>query len=403
MRLALGFFLCGWALVRASAVPSPEGVADRAAWVDWVDRVASPVLAAGARGDLRTALPMPDRENRRAFAPLEATARVLVGLAPWLESDAAVPAREAELRTRFRGEARQAIAALVDPASPSLVNFTVANQTVVDTAFLSAAFLRAPRQLWEPLDAATKQRLIAAFRQTRGLQVPFNNWLLFTATTEVFLARVGAEWDPLRVDYALRQHEQWYLGDGVYGDGPQFHADYYNSFVIQPLLLEVIGALPGAEKRYPGWSARLLERAQRYASILERSVSPEGTLPVTGRSLAYRCGTLHALAQLAQRNQLPADLAPAQVRGALTAVIQRCLSAPATFDAAGWLRTGFAGAQPAIGETYITTASVYLCTTAFLPLGLPPEHPFWSDPPRAWTARRIYAGENVPADHALKQ
>ena len=44
----------------------------------------------------------------------------------------------------------------------------------------------------------------------------------------------------MRVDYALRQHEQWYKGDGVYGDGPEFHWDYYNSFVIQPMLLDVL-------------------------------------------------------------------------------------------------------------------------------------------------------------------
>ena len=33
----------------------------------------------------------------------------------------------------------------------------------------------------------------------------------------------------MRIDYALRQHEQWYKGDGIYGDGPQFHFDYYNA------------------------------------------------------------------------------------------------------------------------------------------------------------------------------
>ena len=32
----------------------------------------------------------------------------------------------------------------------------------------------------------------------------------------------------------------WYKGDGVYGDGPPFHWDYYNSFVIQPMLLNIL-------------------------------------------------------------------------------------------------------------------------------------------------------------------
>jgi hypothetical protein len=40
------------------------------------------------------------------------------------------------------------------------------------------------------------------------------------------------------VTTAVNVHETWYKGDGFYGDGPDFHWDYYNSFVIQPMLLE---------------------------------------------------------------------------------------------------------------------------------------------------------------------
>ena len=47
---------------------------------------------------------------------------------------------------------------------------------------------------------------------------------MFSAMVEAGLKLLGAPWDRLRVDYALRQHEQWYKGDGIYGDGPSFHA-----------------------------------------------------------------------------------------------------------------------------------------------------------------------------------
>ena len=57
---------------------------------------------------------------------------------------------------------------------------------------------------------------------TRVIRPGFNNWLLFSATIEAFLALAGEQWDPMRVDYAVRQHGEWYKGDGVYGDGPQF-------------------------------------------------------------------------------------------------------------------------------------------------------------------------------------
>ena len=101
------------------------------------------------------------------------------------------------------------------------------------------------------------------------------------------------------------------------------------------------------------------------------------------------------------REVLPAGVEPAQVRCALAAVIARSLGAPGTFDASGWLRIGFAGAQPEVGEMYISTGSLYLATTAFLPLGLPPSDPFWAAPPLPWTAARMWAGGAAPPDHAL--
>ena len=51
---------------------------------------------------------------------------------------------------------------------------------------------------------------------------------------------MGERFDAMRIDYAVREHQEWYVGDGLYGDGPQFHWDYYNSFVIQPMLLDVL-------------------------------------------------------------------------------------------------------------------------------------------------------------------
>lgn len=100
--------------------------------------------------------------------------------------------------------------------------------------------------------------------------------------------------------------------------------------------------------------------------------------------------------------ELPTSLSPAQVRSALTAVIQRVMQAPDTFDEQGWLRLGLYGAQPDLAETYISTGSLYLNTTVFLPLGLPSNDPFWTLPPMDWTSKRIWAGEDLPADSALK-
>jgi len=146
---------------------------------------------------------------------------------------------------------------------------------------------------------------------------------------------------------------------------------------------------------------RELPRAQRYALIQERLISPEGTYPPIGRSLAYRYGAFQLLAQMALQHKLPQGLTPAQVRAGLNAVIRRVSSAPGMFDKDGWLTIGLYGHQPDLAENYISTGSLYMSTLGLIPLGLPPTDEFWSAPGQDWTSKRIWAGENLPADHAL--
>jgi hypothetical protein len=219
---------------------------------------------------------------------------------------------------------------------------------------------------------------------------------------ETALLKFDGNWDSTRVDYALRQHEQWYKGDGVYGDGPEFHWDYYNSFVIQPMLIDIIRTLKDAGQAFEEQFQKVMARAKRYAAVQERLVSPEGTFPPLGRSLAYRFGAFQLLSQMALMHELPEEIQPAQVRCALTAVIRRMAEAPGTFDENGWLRIGFCGHQPSMAEGYISTGSLYLCTVGLLALGLPANDIFWKSPPAEWTSKKIWSGQGVKADQALK-
>lgn len=365
-------------------------------WISVATRLADPVLTRLANRTLRAEMPCETNgpANRADYARLEAFGRLLAGLAPWLELGEAASRPWAAL-------ARAALDAATDPASPDCANFDRGDQPLVDAAFLAQALLRAPAALWEALDPRVRENTLAALRRTRRIRPFPNNWLLFSATIEAALHRCGApDWDAMRVDYALRQHEQWYQGDGAYGDGPRFHADYYNSFVIHPMLVDIVRAFRDRDEWKP-LEQGILERARRHAAVLERSISPEGTFPPVGRSLVYRFGALQLLGQMALLGQLPDDVAPAQVREALGAVIRRMTEVPGTFDAAGWLTIGFCGAQPNLGEPYISTGSLYLCTVGLLPLGLPPEAPFWRDPAQPWTAVKAWRGDRFPIDHAL--
>jgi hypothetical protein len=402
-------FLQGTAVAAASPfytaqVPPEQRSFDREYWVSVMKRISEPVLSALSERRLKSSMPIEaSHENaadRRNYSYLEALGRLLTGIAPWLESgDTAGP--EGVLRARYAQLARRSIAAAVDPTSPDHMNFDSGSQPVVDAAFLALGILRAPTELWEKLDTTLKGQVIRAMQASRVIKPGFNNWLLFSATVEAFLGFAGERPDSMRIDYAVREHEAWYKGDGLYGDGPQVHWDYYNSFVIQPMLLQV---LESARRWSPAWESfypAILARAKRYAAIQERLISPEGTYPAIGRSLAYRFGAFHHLATMALRRELPEALAPEQVRSGLTAVIRRMAEAPGTFDKNGWLQIGFCGHQPSIGEPYISTGSLYLCSAVFLPLGLPSSDRFWSGPEKPWTAKQIWNGIDLPADHAI--
>lgn len=380
---------------------------DRAYWLAHLERVSEPVLKSLKERTLRRDMPVEaapgERDARAVGTHLEALGRLLAGIAPWLElgASAGETAQETALRSRYRDYALAGVASALDPSSPDHMPFGESSQTLVDSSFLALALLRAPNQLLGKLDATTRQRLAEALITERRVQPGFSNWLLFAAMNEALLKVLGQPWDRMRIDYALRSLQSWYMGDGVYGDGPHFHWDYYDSFVMHPYLLQLMDTL-GDES--PAWTAMrepIHRHAQRYAAIQERLIAPDGSYPVIGRSISYRCGAFQLLADAARRLMLPETVTAPQVRCAIAAVMRRTLEPAGTFTREGWLQIGLAGHQPGLGEGYISTGSLYLCSAAWLPLGLPPSDTFWSQPAEPWTSQKIWSGENAHTDHAL--
>jgi hypothetical protein len=302
--------------------------------------------------------------------------------------------------------ARRALEVGLDPSSPDALDFTAGEQSLVDASFLALGLLRAPKVLLGAMSDETHRFLVKALVSTRVHLPPNNNHLLFAAMIEAMLARLGEPWDVMRVEHALRSFARWYLGDGVYGDGETFHWDYYQSYVIHPYLLALADALAGQDGDWDGSWKKLFDlarvRARRAAFQQARQIAPDGTFPVIGRSIAYRCGAFHLLADMALRRRLPRQLSPATARCALTAVIHRTMDPPGTFDADGWLQIGLSGHQPNLAESYINTGSLYLCTFAFLPLGLPVSDPFWSDPGEPLPWEQVWKGDTVPADKCME-
>lgn len=279
---------------------------DREYWLKAMLTMADPVLESLAASQLKQNIPreVKDREN---YSCLEAFARLVSGMAPWIETGPAY-GEEMKLRENYSNLIREGIANATNPESSDYMNFSEGGQPIVDTAFLAHAIVRAPNELAEKLDPEVKSNLVKALKMTRTRKPHFSNWLLFSAMIETALFLFEEDWDPMRIDYALKQHEQWYLGDGMYGDGPQLQMDYYNSFVIQPMLVDILKNIGHMSSDWNAMQEKVEMRARRYAVIQERSISPEGTFPITGRSIAYRLGVFQHLAQMALQHNLDETL-----------------------------------------------------------------------------------------------
>ncbi|MCD8292376.1 MAG: DUF2264 domain-containing protein [Prevotellaceae bacterium] len=396
-------------LQQAGAVEKKDKVAsDREVWCEVLYRMAAPVLGSMSEGNLQATMdveksPTWDGRNEKV-AYMECFGRLMAGLAPWLslpDDDTA----ESVQRHQLREWALKSYANAVDPESPDYLLWREEGQTLVDAAYLAESFLRGFDALWVPLDTLTKQRYIEEFTQLRRVDPPYTNWLLFSSTVECFLRKVGAQSDTYRIVSTLRKIEEWYVGDGWYSDGPGFAFDYYNSYVLHPMYIESLEVFSQDGKKKI-WNAsrsnldRAWKRMQRFGMILERFISPEGAFPVFGRSITYRTGTLQPLAMLAWRGKLPEELPGGQVRAAMTAVIKRMFSDGRNFNEQGFLTLGFNGSQPDIADWYTNNGSLYMASLAFLPLGLPADHPFWTDEPQPWTSKKAWEGLNFPKDHA---
>jgi rhamnogalacturonyl hydrolase YesR len=382
---------------------------DREYWTALLYKMAEPVLSNMSKGELKKNMQLelsPFWDGRdKNVSYMETFGRLMAGLAPWLS----LPddnTKEGKQRKQLREWALSAYAHAVNPESNDYLLWNKEGQALVDAAFLANSFLRAPGQLWNPLDEQTKKRYIKEFQGLRRFTPVYSNWVLFTAMIETFLMSIGEEYDAYRVDIAIRKIEEWYVGDGWYSDGPHFAFDYYNSYVIQPMYMEILETFH-QNKKFPHISEKQLntglKRMQRYAAILERMISPEGTFPVFGRSMTYRMGVFQPLALLALKEQLPENITEGQIRTALTLVMKNMFSVAGNFNESGFLQLGFTGSQPDLADVYTNNGSLYLTSVVFLPLGLPADHSFWTSAPQQWTSQKAWSGAPFPKDKAMKE
>ena len=389
--------------VSSNLIPDQKQVDERSYWVSVLEKMANPIFENISKGTFQKNMPMIVSSSFDGRNPkvgyLEAFGRLIAGIAPWL----ALPddnTSEGKLRKKYREQTIQGLIHGVDPNSPDYFAWRdKSSQTLVDAAHLALAFMRAPKAIWDPLPQKTKDQLITEFKHIRWIKPGPNNWILFAAMTESFLYSVGVEPERTKIDHAVDTFDtEWYVGDGWYSDGKSFSFDYYNGYVIHCMLVETLRQNLKAGN-YQEKYDRAYMRMQRYATHLERMISPDGYYPVIGRSSTYRNGGFQPLAQVALEKKLPKDLKPGQVRAGLTAIMKNIYQHN-IYDKHGWLVLGFTSdKQGNLADYYTNVGSLYEASLAFLPLGLPASDEFWSSPAEKWTSQKAFSGEVFPKDY----
>ena len=384
-----------------SAKSKKEVKNDREQWTELCYKIAQPILENMAKGELQKNMnlelsPTWDGRDKRV-AYMESFGRLMAGISPWLalpEDDT----KEGKMRKQLHEWAIASYKNAVDPNSPDCLLWHGPTQILVDAAYVAESFLRAPEATWAKLDKTTQQRYVEKFKGLRVIRPAYNNWLIFRGMTEAFLLSIGEEADLYALTVAVNKLNEWYLSDGWYSDGPEMAVDYYNSYVIHPMYIEVLETCNQHRFWTPISPKLAVQRMQRFNTILERLISPEGTYPAVGRSIVYRMGAFQSLALAAWRFGVPEGLSNGQVRSALTAVMRNMFSVEGNFDKDNFLQLGFCGHQPDLSNYYTNNGSLYMTSLVFMPLGLPADHPFWTDPAEAWTSQKAWSGRPFPID-----
>lgn len=403
MKIILAMIIAIFVAAPMQAKKKTVEKTDRQVWADLCYKISQPVLENMSKGNFQKDFPLelsPTWDGRDTkVAYLETFARLMAGISPWLAlPDDGTP--EGKQRKQLHEWAIQAYKNAVDPNSPDKITWlTNTSQPLCDASYLVESFMRAPEATWGQLDEVTKKRYIEGLKSLRTIRPAYNNWLLFRAMVEVFFMSIGEDVDEYALSVGLQKMSEWYLSDGWYSDGPEYAMDYYNSYVMHPMMVEVVEMCKKHKFSTPISLDLAVKRMNRFNTILERFISPEGTYPAVGRSVIYRMGAFQTLAMSAWKYGLPKDLTNGSVRSALTCVMKRMFAVDGNFDDKGYLRLGFAGHQPNLANYYSNNGSLYMTSLVFMPLGLPANHPFWTAPAEPWTSQKAWSGQEFPEDY----
>lgn len=320
--------------------------------------------------------PQPDDPpDRFRAAEFEGLVRSLNLVAPLLEEDAELGVRGVRLLDYYLRELRAVVGPDGPRALPPLSRFAeegfATRQMTCEFGGLAVILLLYPR-IWNALEAAERDRFAALLSDYAHGPTMAHNWRYFNVMMLLFLWYHGYP-----VDEALwRNHLDallaLYAGEGWFRD---LHFDYYNAWVFQlyaPLWCRFYG-----EEHEPEIARRMEAQSAEFLRTYPRFFARDGSMPMWGRSIAYRTGAVSPIpAGYHFRN--PPDLEPGWARRICSGNLLQFAERDGFLEN-GVPSLGFYGHFEPCLQSYSCAASPMWGHLNFLSaLSLPETHPFWT-------------------------
>jgi hypothetical protein len=248
------------------------------------------------------------------------------------------------------------------------------DQRIVESADIAVAIWMSRERVFNKMTPAEQAQVIAWLAQVDGKGTYTDNWILFTAMTQVVRLHLGFPSPEDELDNRLMQLAEFYRGDGWYVDGPTDEFELYNAWMFGWHYL--LWAWIDGDRR-PDHREQVFERARSFISGFLHFFGANGSYPAWGRSIVYRFAALAPFAVGHFLQILPHD--PGQLRrvssGCLSYYYEHGLFDPYT----NYIRQGYHGDFPAAGEGYISPGSPYWCSHGLFALTLDEDDPFWKN------------------------
>jgi hypothetical protein len=327
--------------------------------------VFAPLKPHFSAGRARVAPSSFEQNSGRTAGELEGFARPLWGLVPLVAGGGTFG---------WGDEYARGLANGTDPDHPEYWGpIRDTDQKAVEASVIGYGLAVAPELLWEPLDGAARDRVVAWLDGVNDVPLVDNNWRWFRVLVNCGLRAVDAAWDRDRVADDIAFLDTCYVGDGWYTDGPEGPGDWYVAWAMHLYGLLVAEAMGEADA--VGDPERFRERARQFAPDHAAWFGDDGSALPYGRSLSYRfaqAGFWGGLA-VADVEALPWGA----IRG-LWARTMRWWADQPIGTGTGVLTVGYRYESLRVAEGYYSPGSPYWATKAFLPLMLDADHPFWT-------------------------